>query len=73
MLCAPSKDSDQPSLISAQGVKRNLSFLHDDREDFDLNVCWMHLPFCWFCSISSKIFQGLYYKKCMQTSNLLSV
>ena len=36
MMCAPSKDSDQPGhLLCAQWVAKNLSFLHADSEDSD--------------------------------------
>ena len=57
--CAPSKDSsawaspqsDQSSLC-AQWVAKDPSFLHADSEDWvdvQADLCWAHMPFCWFC------------------------
>ena len=48
--------SDQ-SLLCAQWVAKNPSFLHEDSKDSDQTgwmprlIClrWAHMPFCWFC------------------------
>ena len=71
MICAPSKDSDQPchlpSLISvftcAHLVAKNPSFLHADNEDTDqtgrmprlLSLRWAHRSFCWFCDEAAQL------------------
>ena len=65
MTCTPSEDSDQISLcpvwpessLCAHWVTKNPRFLHADSEDWsdwadaqaDLNLCWAHRLFCWFC------------------------
>ena len=56
--CAPREDSEQPeSLLCAQQVAKDPSFLHVDSEDSDQPgrmpklIClrWAHMPFCGFC------------------------
>ena len=60
-MCVPSIDSDQPghpggseSLLCILWVAKGPMFLHVDSEDWadaqaDLSLCWVHMPFCWFC------------------------
>ena len=60
--CAPSEDSHPPSLIRVFAVRMRkawiLSYplsaqwrLWSDWADAqaDLSLCWVHMPFCWFC------------------------
>ena len=63
MICAPSEDSDQPGYlirVFAVCIKKAwvLSYplsiqrrLWSDWADAqaDLSLCWVHMPFCWFC------------------------
>ena len=37
------------SLLNAQWVAKDPSFLHADSEDSDLSLRLAHMPFCWFC------------------------
>ena len=47
----------QRRLRSACASSKDPSFLHADSEDWsdwadahaDLSLCWVHMPFCWFC------------------------
>ena len=67
--CAPSEDSDQPSLIRVFAVHsmvaKDPSFLHADSEDgsdwadahADLSLHWAHRSFCWFCHEAAYIMQ----------------
>ena len=40
--------SDQ-SLLCAQWVAKDTSFLHETDAQADLSLHWAHMPFCWFC------------------------
>ena len=55
------------SLLCAQWVAKDPSFLHADSEDWsvwvdaqaDLSLCWAQMPFCWFCDEAAHMTQGL--------------
>ena len=67
MTCAPAKTQISlgihpvwsESLLCAQLVAKDTSFVHADREDWsdwadaksDLSIGWAHRSFCWFCHV----------------------
>ena len=54
------------SLLCAQWVAKDPSFLHADSKDWpdwgvaqaDLSLRWAHMPFCWFCHDAAHFFFG---------------
>ena len=76
--CAPSEDLDQlgvrsvwsESLLCAQWVAKDLSFLHADSEDWsdwadaqaDLSLRWAHRPHYWFCHVAAHITKILFWE-----------
>ena len=65
------------SLLCAQWLAKDLSFLHADSElwsdcadaQADLSLRWAHMPFCWFCLEAAQITkhnskQNLHKKRC---------
>ena len=54
------------SLLCAQWVAKDPSFLHADSEDWsdwadaqaDPSLRWVHMPFCWFCQAAAQFKDG---------------
>ena len=67
--CAPIHPVWSESLLCAQWVAKDPSFLHADSEDWsdwadaqaDLSLRWAHIPFCWFCHEAAQIKEISYH------------